>query len=227
MFPYNRPFVTISCLDFGNSELSTLLYAMYSVYSLLYPFFRPRLFISGKSYKTKGGYERHGTAKHGNTESESATMFTTSLLAEMVNSAVQSIKERKVFNLSIKNELTVFIFELEERSDEFFYLKTIYESLRRKGDVEKFYSNFYGTVALNATKYFKGLTRNAATLLATKVADTMIANSKKQKLSSVSNESIHELTDKQKAGLQYVSGYVLQNLQRNIVKLTLLKANKR
>ena len=83
-------------------------------------------------------------------------MFTTSLLAEMVNSAVQSIKERKVFNLSIKNELTVFIFELEERSDEFFYLKTIYESLRRKGDVEKFYSHFHGTVALNATKYFKG-----------------------------------------------------------------------
>lgn len=70
-------------------------------------------------------------------------MFTTSLLAEMVNSAVQSIKERKVFNLSRKNELTVFIFELEERSDEFFYLKTIYESLRKKGDVEKLYSNFY------------------------------------------------------------------------------------
>lgn len=55
----------------------------------------------------------------------------------------------------------------------------------------------------------------------------MIANSKKQKLSSVSNESIHELTNKQKAGLQYVSGYVLQNFTRNIVKLTLLKANKR
>lgn len=125
----------------------------------------------GKSYKTKAGYERHRTAIHGNTESESATLFTTSLLAEMVNSAVQSIKERKVFNLSIKNELTVLIFELEERSDEFFDLKTIYESLRKK-DVEKFYSNFYGTVALNATKYFKGLTRNAATLLATKVADT-------------------------------------------------------
>ena len=162
-------------------------------------------------------------------------MFTTSLLAEMVNSAVQSIKERKVFNLSIKNELTVFIFELEERSDEFFYLKTIYESLRKKGDVEKFYSNFYGTVALNATKYFKGLTRNAATLLATKVADTMIANSKKQKLSSVSNESIHELTDKQKAGLQYVSGYVLQNLHKKYRKvnsiesqqaMTILKAGK-
>ena len=58
MFPYNRPFATtISCLDFANSELSTLLYAMYSVYSLLYPFFRPRLFISfvnvGKATKPK------------------------------------------------------------------------------------------------------------------------------------------------------------------------------
>ncbi|PFX31082.1 hypothetical protein AWC38_SpisGene4156 [Stylophora pistillata] len=60
-----------------------------------------------------------------------------------------------------------------------------WEHRKKKGDVEKFYSNFYGTVALNATKYFKGLTRNAATLLATKVADTMIANSKKQKLSSI------------------------------------------
>ena len=93
----------------------------------------------------------------------------------MVNSAVQNINERKVFNLSIKNELTVFKFELEEGSDELFYLKTIYKSLRKKGDVQKFYSSFYATVALNATKYFKGL---AATLLATKVADTMIATQK-------------------------------------------------
>ena len=72
---------------------------------------------------------------------------------------------------------------------------------------------------MNATKYFKGLTPNAATLLATKVVDTMIANSKKQKLSSVSNDSIHELTDKQKAGLQYLSGYVLQNLHKEYCKV--------
>lgn len=63
----------------------------------------------------------------------------------------------------------------------------------------------------------------------------MIANSKKQKLSSVSNESIHELTNKQKAGLQYVSGYVLQNLHKKYCKvnsiesqqaMTILKAGK-
>ena len=83
-----------------------------------------------------------------------------------------------MFNLSIKNELTVFIFLLG--SDEFSYLKTIYESPGKKGDFKKFSSNFYGTVALNATKYFKGLTRRAATLLPGKVADIMTANSKKK-----------------------------------------------
>ena len=136
-----------------------------------------------------------------------------------MNNAVKNIKERKVFNLKIQIELTVFTFALEEGSDEFLHLKAIYESLRKK-DVEKFYSNFYGTVALNATKYFRGITRNAATLLSTKVADSRIANHKKQKSSSLSNESdIQELTDKQKAGLHCVSGYVLQNLHKKYYKV--------
>lgn len=58
----------------------------------------------------------------------------------------------------------------------------------------------------------------------------MIANSKKQKLSSVSNESIRELTDKQKAGLQYVSGYVKKYGKVNSIEsqqaMTILKAGK-
>lgn len=67
----------------------------------------------GKATKPKVDM-RDRTTKHENTESESAPIFTTNLLAEMVNSAVQNIKERKVFVLSIKNELTVLIFELNE-----------------------------------------------------------------------------------------------------------------
>lgn len=126
-----------------------------------------------RSYKTKGGYDRHRATKHAENEREMAT-FTTSTLAEIVNSAVEKIKVRKVFNASIRNEITGFRFELEEGSQEFSLLKTIYESLVKKGDAEKFYSNFYGNVAANATRYFKRLTRNAATLLATKVADSMM-----------------------------------------------------
>ena len=80
---------------------------------------------------------------------------------------MEKIKKRKVFNASIMDEMTGFRFELGEGSQEFFVLKTIYESLRKKGDAEKFYSNFYRDKA-------KGLTQNTPTLLPTKVADSMI-----------------------------------------------------
>ena len=78
--------------------------------------------------------------------------FTTSTLCEIVNSAMEKIKKRKVFNASIRDEVTGFRFELGEGSQEFFVLKTIFESLQKKGDAEKFYSNFYRDKAANATR---------------------------------------------------------------------------
>ena len=140
--------------------------------------------------------------------------FTASLLAEIVSSAVLKVKERKEFDASLRNEIASLIFELEEGSQEFYLLQTIYESLQKKGDAEEFYSNFYGNVAMNAIKYFKGLTQNAATLLAIKVADSMLVHCKQQKHSTTSSETLPPLTDKQKAGLQYVAGCVLQNLYK-------------
>ena len=52
----------------------------------------------------------------------------------------------------------------------------------------------------------------------------MIANSKKK--SSASTESIHELADNQKAGLQYVSGHVLQNLQKKYCKVNSIESQQ-
>ena len=115
--------------------------------------------------------------------------FTANLLAEIVSTAVLKVKERKEFDASLRNEITSLIFELEEGCQEFSLLKTIYESLQKKGDAKKFYSNFYGNVALNATKYFKGLTQNAATLLAMKVADSMLVHCRQQKHSTTSSET--------------------------------------
>ena len=42
------------------------------------------------------------------------------------------------------------------------------------GDTEKFYAKYYAEIPLNSGKYFKGLSRNASTLLSTKVADCML-----------------------------------------------------
>lgn len=42
------------------------------------------------------------------------------------------IKERKVFDANIRNEMAGFRFELDEESQEFSVLKTIYESLLKE-----------------------------------------------------------------------------------------------
>ena len=73
-----------------------------------------------KKYKTKGGYDRHRATKH----ADHATSRTSNL-CELVNSAMENIKKRKVFNASIRDEMTGFRFELEEGSQEFSILNTI------------------------------------------------------------------------------------------------------
>ena len=82
--------------------------------------------------------------------------------------------------LSIENDLATYKVQLVSGSDEFKFLKVCYEKLAKKGNAEKFYSNFYGEVSVNSCRFFTGLSRNAATLLTVKVADSMVAHCKKQ-----------------------------------------------
>ena len=63
-------------------------------------------------------------------------------------------------------------------SKEFEELQTIFEGLTMNGNVGKFYSKYYATIALYATKYFPGLSHNSATLLSTKLTDQLLAHSK-------------------------------------------------
>lgn len=91
----------------------------------------------------------------------------------------------------------------------------MYECLIKSGKVEKFYSNFYSSIVLNSTKTFDGLSRNAATLLSTKVADCMVVKSK-QKAEPTTPEPPNELCEKEKSGLQYLGGYVLHKLYNKI-----------
>ena len=61
------------------------------------------------------------------------------------------------------------------------------------------------------------MSRNAATLLSTKIADIMLANSKEKSVVPVKDFDI-KLTDKEMAGLQYVGGYVLHKLYNKHTK---------
>ena len=75
---------------------------------------------------------------------------------------------------------------------------------------------------MKSTTFFRGLSRNAATLLAIKVADNMVAHGKHAK-SSPDNSILPSktvLSDKETAGLQYLGGYVLHNLHKKCAKMS-------
>ena len=99
-----------------------------------------------------------------------------SVLAEIVDRAVRNVKERKVFAENVRNELGNYSYQqLPEDSNEFSAVKAIYEGYTRNGDAEKFYGKYYATVAAKSTQFFSGISRNAAALLASKVADCLLA----------------------------------------------------
>ena len=133
-----------------------------------------------------------------------------------MKTAVQKVKTSQLYAQSFKNEMEVYSFEeLEEDTVEFANLKSIFDGYSKNGDTEKFYAKYYAEIPLNSGKYFKGLSRNASTLLSTKVADCMLVYCKQLKTSK--DTSLHlqtVLSDRETAGLQYLGGYVLHNLYK-------------
>lgn len=168
-----------------------------------------------------GGLKRHITCKHtGEKENDPGTddgeedKFTNEMLAKIVDEVKRRLVDNKVFSKDIREELRSYeLTYLPEESMELAELQKIFKQLMKKKDQEKFYATFYSTVPLNSTKYFTGLSRNAATLLSTKVADIMIVYSKEKSFIPGKDFEI-KLSDKEMAGLQYVGGYVLHKLYK-------------
>ena len=95
----------------------------------------------------------------------------------------------------------------------------MYDGFLKNGDLEKFYQKYYATVPVKSTQFFTGLSRNAATLLSTKVADCLIAYCKRSFNSGdKSNPTTTVLSERKRAGLQYLGGYVLHNLYKKHVR---------
>ncbi|KAK2547635.1 hypothetical protein P5673_032331 [Acropora cervicornis] len=139
-----------------------------------------------KKCKSKNGLKRHKTVKHKDTRED-----------------VENQKELSAYTYNNG---------LQEITAEFCDIEDLYKRLIKSGNAERFYSCFYSTKALNAVKYFKGLSRNAATLLSTKVADCMLAHSKEKIESIYTCTPLTKLSDEEKAGLQYIGDYVLHKL---------------
>ena len=162
--------------------------------------------------------------------------MTTASLSEIVLNALQTVKENEVFATHLKDEFNQYEYKQLEGT-EFMVMKSLYENYLKNGNTEKFYGNYYAQVPLKSTSFFPGLTRNAATLLATKVADSMLSYCNQSKSVDKSQQSLTktELSEKENAGLQYIGGYVLHKLYKKYARksspenqqaMAILKAGK-
>lgn len=148
--------------------------------------------------------------------------LTPSILAEIVNEALQKVKENKVFSVDLRKEFKHYEYKQPNETEGFCVFKTLYDGYLKNGDTEKFYGKYYSQVPLKSTTFFRGLSRNAATLLAIKVANNMVAHGKHAK-SSPDNSVLPSktvLSDKETAGLQYLGGYILHNLHKKCAKMS-------
>ena len=146
--------------------------------------------------------------------------LTPNILNEIANTALKNNSEREVFAADLRNELKQYKYqEPGGETQEFFVIKKLFEEYLKNGNAEKFYGNYYAQVPLKSSIFFKGLPRNAVTLLATKVADSILSYCKGIK-SSDKNPPYAQtvLSEKEQAGLQYVGGYVLHNLEKKYAR---------
>ena len=133
----------------------------------------------------------------------------------------------------LRKELRSYVYQpLSESSDEYSFLKTLYDDFTKSGNLDKYYSTYYAKVPLRSITFFSGLSRNAATLLSTKIAGSLIAFNKMERESKNTTTILNE---RDIAGLQYLGAYVLHKLYRKHAKantkesqqaMAILKAGK-
>lgn len=164
---------------------------------------------------------KHTESKHQqNAENAVKTKLRTKLEVEIIfkllMEAQQDISNDECYSSTIRSTVKNYIFidNTELLTNE---IQKLYNSLCSNSDAEKFYSQFYKLIVMDAKKYFSSLDFPMCTLLATRLADKILAHfSRPAECKTV----IKPLTERDMQALQYLSGYVIHSLVRKIHRFT-------
>ena len=159
-----------------------------------------------KKYMTKGGLTRHITKKHDDSViAETADKIDVPDMLSLVKASQTDLHQNDCYPKALREEIFQHQFRLTDPlKDE---LIKCYAVLSENGDVEKFFSAFYGNVIQFAIVLVPDLKRPSSTLLLKKLGDKMLNSFKRpQQLAQGRPEAI---SHKELGALQYLSGYVV------------------
>eukprot|EP00112_Aurelia_sp_Birch-Aquarium-sp1_P008827 Seg1983.6 transcript_id=Seg1983.6/GoldUCD/mRNA.D3Y31 product="hypothetical protein" protein_id=Seg1983.6/GoldUCD/D3Y31 len=140
------------------------------------------------------------------------------LFLALVNESIKLLSEDMCFPAAFRKQFEIFKFsnatDGSTKQKIVDQIWKIWNALKQAGNVEKFYATFYATVVPKASMLFSPLSAHGATLLCTKLADKIAASTRSKEHKTMPNAK--SLSDKEKASLQFLGGYVFYNLNRKI-----------
>ena len=204
--------------------------------------------ICRKKCKIKGELSKHTAKKHqkevetqasekkilsrssSSTKDLQVSFFNLVIINSLCKEIAQSLSVNKCYPAKIREKIKAWVPNFSEEL--MTHLNEICKCLSKaRPDAEKLYSLFYGTVAVNASTYFPGLSSKVATLFATKLLSSVlryVVKSKDETKSNAEQASVAKtvsLSDKEISGLQYLGGYVFHSLHKKLRRSSKWKTN--
>ena len=130
------------------------------------------------------------------------------ILDDLVKKTIQSLVSDHCYLSVHREELASYEFILTERL--YHDIQKLFQQLDENGNVQLFYTSFFSTITFEPLKYFPNLSYEMATLLCTRLADSLLEFYQKPQ-HSVQNQPT-PLSLPENDSLEYLAGYVIHKL---------------
>ena len=173
-----------------------------------------------KVCKSKSGLTRHTNKRHNDGTIPSSSK---PKQPEEAKISEEDLKNLIIKSFKIVAESDLHLAELRaeatHHSDNPPDIQELYREINTipRKKTEKFSTKFFATFLVNPCKFLPISNRSLAALTLTKLCILILAE-KKRTLQSVTEIPTREITTREKAGLQYLGGYLLSNILRQIKK---------
>lgn len=165
-----------------------------------------------KTYKTKGGLDRHVKAKHPENDEP---IIHISKIEELVKKTQLKISNDMGYPQEIRDEILKDI-QINQRDLLLEKVTCCCSEWKEKGDPDEFFSFFFDLIICEASQFFP-LDYHLAGLLAVKLRDVMFSFLSNQNETD-DYTSCNGMTSEEMDGLQYLAGYVIQKLIKSAKK---------